>query len=142
MRLRRALYVLFGIGSEYLIGQPFLLVRHCIVQLLEGRNQPLHPLSVFLGNLLIGLHVLYSVHRRVLLSALHECLVHLAGVLAHDLSELVPLRLLGRADSHLRMHLSDAAFDAPFRLFPRPRPASPPAPLPPCRPSAPPPPPP
>src|SRR5437763_9512967 len=70
--------MLFGVGSEHLIGQPLLLVRHCVVQLLERGNQLLHPLRVLLGDLLIGLHVLHGVHRRELLSALQERLVHVA----------------------------------------------------------------
>src|SRR5438270_9014483 len=93
MRLGRALHVLLGIGAEHLIGNALLLIGHRLVELLERRKQLLDPLSVLLGDLLIGLHVLHRVHRRELLSALHERLVHVAGVLAHDLRKFVPLRL-------------------------------------------------
>jgi hypothetical protein len=36
------------------------------------------------------------------LSALDKDLIHLAGVVAHDLRELIPLLLLGRGDVKLR----------------------------------------
>ena len=48
MRLGGVLHVLFGIGAEHLIGQPLLLLRHCVVQLLECRKQLLHPLRMLL----------------------------------------------------------------------------------------------
>src|SRR5271166_1871727 len=83
------------VGAEYLVRQLFLLLRHSVVEVVESRDQLLQMLGVRLGNLLIGLHILHRVHRRVLLSALRERSIHVAGVVAHDLGELTPLRLLG-----------------------------------------------
>jgi len=76
------------------------------------------PVCVLFRELLIGLHILHGVHRRVLLSALHEGLVHVAGIFAHDLGELVPLRFLGRSDLQLAVQFLDAALDALFRVLP------------------------
>jgi hypothetical protein len=45
------------------------------------------------------------------LSALSKDLIHLAGVVAHNLRELIPLLLLGRRDFQLRMQLGNAALD-------------------------------
>jgi hypothetical protein len=39
-------------------------------------------------------------------------MIHVAGIFAHDLGELVPLRLLGRGDTQLRMQLFDVGLDA------------------------------
>ena len=117
MRLCRVLHVLFGIGAEHLIGHALLRIGHRIVQLLERGKQLLHPLCVLFRELLIGLHILHGVHRRVLLSALHEGLVHVAGIFAHDLGEFVPLRPLGRRDLQLTVQFLDAAFDALFRVL-------------------------
>ena len=118
MRLCRVLHVLFGIGAEHLIGHALLRIGHRVVQLLERGNQLLHPLSVLLGELLIGLHILHGVHRRVLLSALHEGLIHIARVFAHDLGEFVPLRFLGRSNLQLTVQFLDPALDALFRVLP------------------------
>jgi hypothetical protein len=114
MRLRRVLHVLFGIGAEHLIGHALLRIGHRVVQLLERGNQLLHPLSVVLGELLIGLHILHGVHRRELLSALHEGLIHIARVFAHDLGEFIPLRFLGRSNLQLTVQFLDPALDALF----------------------------
>ena len=40
-----------------------------------------------------------------LLSALHKGLIHVPGVVAHDLGELIPPRLLGRDDTQLCVQL-------------------------------------
>ena len=66
------------------------------------------------GKLFIGLHVLDGIHCLELLSTLYEGLIHIAGVLAHHLSKLVPLRLLCRGDPQLRMQLFDAALNPLF----------------------------
>ncbi len=71
-------------------------------------------LGVSLGNLLVGLHVLHCIHRWVLLSALHERLIHVAGIFAHDLRKLVPLRLLRRGDAQLCVKLFDMGLDTLF----------------------------
>ena len=99
-RLRR---VPLRVGAEYLVRQLFLLLGHRVVEVVEGRDQLLQVPGVRLGNRLVGLHILHRVHRRVLLSALHERAIHVAGVVAHDLGELIPLRLLGRGDLQLRV---------------------------------------
>ena len=84
------------IGAEHLVCQLFLLLGHRVVEVVEGWNQLLELLGMRLGNLLPGWHVLHRIHGRVLLSALHKGLIHVAGVIAHDLGELIPLWLLGR----------------------------------------------
>jgi len=109
MRLRR---VPRRIGPEHLVRQLFLPLRHRVVEVVEGRDQLLQMLDVCFGHLLVGLHVLHRVHCRVLLSALQESLIHIAGVFAHDLGELIPLRLLGRRDLQLRVQLFDMVLDA------------------------------
>ena len=70
-------------------------------------------LDVCFGHLLVGLHVLHRVDCRVLLSAPHENLIHIAGVFAHDLGELIPLPLLVRSYVQLRVQLFDMFLD-PF----------------------------
>jgi hypothetical protein len=109
MRLRR---VPRRIGSEHLVRQLFLPLRHRVVEVVEGRDQLLQMLDVCFGHLHVGLHVLHRVHCRVLLSALQESLIHIAGVFAHDLGELIPLRLLGRRDLQLRVQLFDMVLDS------------------------------
>ena len=89
--------------AEHLIRPLFLLLGHRVVEIVERRDQLLQMLGMRRGNLLIGLHILNRVHRRVLLSALCERLIHVAGVVAHHLGELIPLRLLGRGDAQLSM---------------------------------------
>lgn len=111
MRLR-TLSVLFRIGAEHLVGELFLLIGHRVVQVLESRDELLHPLRMLLGELLIGLHVLHRGHCLELLSALYERLVHITRVLAHHIGKLAPLRLLGRGNAQLRMQLFDAPLDA------------------------------
>ena len=105
MRLHRSFHPPFGISAEYLISQLLLLLGHCVVQILEGRNQFLHALCVVLGKLLVGLQILHRIHRSELLGPLHERLVHVTSVLAHHLSKLVPLGLLGRGDVQPGMQL-------------------------------------
>jgi hypothetical protein len=58
--------VLRRLRAEYLVGDLFLLIRHRVVQVLERQNELLQLLPVRLGNVLIGLHVLDSIHRLVL----------------------------------------------------------------------------
>jgi hypothetical protein len=99
------------IAAEHLVRQLFLLLGHRVVEIVEGRDQLLQMLDVCFGHLLVGLHFLHRVHRRVLLSALHECLIHVAGVFAHDLGELIPLQLLGRGDAQLCVQLFDMVLD-------------------------------
>jgi hypothetical protein len=99
------------VGPEHLVCQLFLLLRHRVVEIVEGRDQLLQMPDVCFGYLLVGLHVLHRVHCRVLLSALHESLIHIAGVFAHDLGELIPLRLLGRGNLQLRVQLFDMVLD-------------------------------
>jgi hypothetical protein len=99
------------VGPEHLVRQLFLLLRHRVVEIVEGRDQLLQMPDMCFGYLLIGLHVLHRVHCQVLLSALHESLIHIAGVFAHDLGELIPLRLLGRGNLQLRVQLFDMVLD-------------------------------
>ena len=101
--MTRLCRVLFRIRAEHLIRQLLLLLGHRVVEIVERRDQLLQMLGMCLGNLFIGLHILNRVHCRVLLSALHERLIHVAGVFAHDIGKLVPLRLLGRCDVQLRV---------------------------------------
>ena len=114
-RLRR---VPLRIGPEHLVCQLFLLLGHRVVEVVEGRDQLLQMLDVCFGHLLVGLHVLHRVHCRVLLSALQESLIHIAGVFAHDLGELIPLRLLGRRDLQLRVKLFDMVLDSFLHVLP------------------------
>jgi hypothetical protein len=111
------LVVLLGVGPEHLIGELFLLLRHRAVQVLERYDQLLHVLRVLLGELFIGLHVLHGVHCFELLGATYEGLIHIARVWAHDLGELIPLRLLGRCNAQLRVQLFDAVLDPLLRSF-------------------------
>ena len=105
MRLRRTFHSLFRIGAEYLISELLLLLGHDVIQILEGGYQFLHALCVVLGELLVGLQILHRIHRGELLGPLHERLVHVTSVLAHHLSKLVPLGLLGRGDVQPGMQL-------------------------------------
>ena len=102
-----------GIRPEYLVRELLLLVGHCVVQVLEGRNELLHMLCMLLGDLLIGLHVLHSVHRLKLVNTLKPSLVHVASVIAHDLRKLIPLRAFSRGNAQLRVQLFDPLLD-PF----------------------------
>lgn len=111
------LVVLLGVGPEHLIGELFLLLGHRAVQVLERYDQLLHVLRVLLGELFIGLHVLDGAHCFELLSAVQDGLIDIARVLAHDLGELTPLRLLGRCDAQLRVQLFDAILDPLLRSF-------------------------
>ena len=52
----------FGIYTEYLVRELFLLIRHHVIKVLKGRNELLYVLCVLLGDLFIGLHVLHRVH--------------------------------------------------------------------------------
>jgi hypothetical protein len=112
-RLRR---MPLRIGPEHLVRQLFLLLGHRVVEIVEGRDQLLQMLDVCFGDLLVGLHVLHRVHCRVLLSALHESLIHIAGVFTHDLGELIPLRLLGRA-GHSSQRRSCASAEARINVL-------------------------
>jgi hypothetical protein len=71
-------------------------------------------LRMLLGDLLVGLHVLHSAHRLEITGTLHPSPVHLAGVLAHHLRELIPLRTLCWGDTELSVQLFDPLLD-PFR---------------------------
>ncbi len=102
-----------GIRPEYLVCELFLLVGHCAVQVLESRDELLHILCMLLGDLLIGLHVLHSVHRLKVVDTLKPGLVHVASIIAHDLRKLIPLRALSRGNAELRVQLFDPLFD-PF----------------------------
>src|SRR6266581_99511 len=99
-------------GPEDPIGAGFLLRRHRRVEVLERRDQLLQMLDLRLGNLLHRLHILHRVHRRGLLGALRGHLLHIASVFAHDLRELLPLRLLSRGDLQLPMEFLDAGVGA------------------------------
>jgi hypothetical protein len=101
--MTRSRRVPLRVDAEYLVRQLFLLLGHRVVKVVEGRDQLLQMLGVRLGNHLVGLHILDRVHRRVLLSALHERAIHVAGVVAHNLDELILLGLLGRGDLQLRV---------------------------------------
>jgi len=113
MHLHRAPRLLLGVGPEHLVGYLFLLVRHYVVKVLKGCNQLLHMLRMLLGDLPIGLHVLHGAHRLEVVDALKPNLVHVAGVFAHYLHELIPLPTLGRSNAELGMQLFDPLLD-PF----------------------------
>ena len=51
---------------------------------------------------------------------LHECLIHVARVLAHYLGEFIPLRLLGRSDLELPVQFLDVGFRRAVPRFCRP----------------------
>jgi hypothetical protein len=98
---------------EHLVRELFLLLGHRVVESVEGRDQLLQMMGVCFGYLLVGLHVLHRGICRVLLSALRESLIHISRVFAHDLGELIPLRLLSRGDVQLCVQLFDMVLD-PF----------------------------
>ena len=107
------LRLLFGIRPEYLVRELLLLVRHCVVQVLESRNELLQILRMLCGELLVGLHILQCGHRPELLRALIVHPIHVTSIIAHDLRKLIPLRALGRANAQLRIQLFDPLLD-PF----------------------------
>ena len=111
-RLPCVLRAPFCVRAKHLVRELFLLVGHRIVQVLESRNEVLQVPGVCVSDLLVRFHVLNSVHRLELLRALHEGLVHVAGVLAHHRGELIPLLLLGRGYAQLRVQFADAVLDA------------------------------
>jgi hypothetical protein len=101
------------IGAKHLVRYLFLLVRHHVIQILKSRDELLYMLCMLLGELLIGLHVLHRVHRLKVINTLEQSLVHIACVIAHHLSELIPLRALSRGNAELRIQLFDPSLD-PF----------------------------
>jgi len=111
MRLRRVLRVLLCVRTKHLVRTPFLLIRHRVVQVLESQNELLQMPGVDLGHLLVRLHVLHRVHRLELLCAKNQGLIHLAGVLAHHGSELIPSLLLAGSYAQLGVQFADAALD-------------------------------
>ena len=113
MHLHRAPRLPLGVGPEQLVGYLFLLVRHYVVKILKGYNQLLHMLRMLLGDLPLGQHVLHGAHRLGVADALKPNLVHVAGVFAHYLHELIPLRTLGRGNAELGIQLFDPLLD-PF----------------------------
>jgi hypothetical protein len=112
--MHRVLRLPLEFRAKHLVRELFLLIRHRIVQVLKGRNQLLQMLRMLLGDLLVELHVLHSAHRLEITGTLHPRPVHLAGVLAHHLRELIPLRTLCWGDTELSVQLFDPLLD-PFR---------------------------
>jgi hypothetical protein len=112
MRPDRTLLMLFRIRAKYLVRKLFLLIRHSRVKRLESGNEILHMLGVCLGNLLVRLHVLQRIHRLELLRALDYNLIHVAGVLTHYFSELIPLRPFRWGNVQLSVQLVDTMLDA------------------------------
>lgn len=108
--------VRLSIRAEDLIGQLLLLLRHRVVEVFESREEFLQALSVDLSDLLIGSHVLQSVHGRVLLHSLRKLLIHAAGVLPHNVGKLLPLRLLSRSNLQLRAQFLYVLLDTLFRI--------------------------
>ena len=75
MQLAGILCVFFCILTKHLVGKPFLLVGHRVIEIFESRDELLHVLGVCGRDLLVGLHVLQRIHRLDLLRALHQYLV-------------------------------------------------------------------
>jgi len=108
------LRLLLEFRAKNLVRELFLLIRHRIVQILKGRNQLLQMLRMLLGDLLVGLHVLHSIHRLEMVGTRNPSPVNLAGILTHHLRELIPLLTLCWSDTELSVELFDPLLD-PFR---------------------------
>jgi len=103
-----------SVRPENLVCELFLLIGHRIVEVLKGRNQLLQMLRMLLGDLLVGLHVLHSIHRLEMVGTRNPSPVNLAGILTHHLRELIPLLTLCWSDTELSVELFDPLLD-PFR---------------------------
>lgn len=82
--------------AENFIGNPLLLVRERVVERLKSRGQSLHVLCVLFRDRGVGIQIINGAHLAKPLGPLHQPLFHVAGIVPHDLSEIVPLARLSR----------------------------------------------
>jgi hypothetical protein len=87
--------------AENFIGNPLLLVRERVVERLKSRGQSLHVLCVLFRDRGVGIQIIHGAHLAKPLGPLHQPLFHVAGIVPHDLSEIVPLGRLSRRNLQL-----------------------------------------
>src|ERR1700691_4549676 len=107
--------VMMPVRSQQLVSRLLLLIRQAVVKRTERGQETARLLYLERGKAAARLEALYRVLRRAggLVARLGKGGVHLLGVVAHPLGELVPLRLLLRRNAELGLEKGDAAFDVP-----------------------------